>query len=78
MEENYFVIHNGEGDTTVRVYTKEQLLKEFEEEGAFHEGIFEEMPGGCDTNYWQGKALIIKGSLVSPQPEQVVTKYNID
>lgn len=74
----YYVIHNGEGDTTVRKYTKEQLLKEFEEEGAFREGIFTKLPNETDTNYWQGKALIIKGSVVSPQAEEVVTKFKID
>jgi len=74
----YYVIHNGEGDTNVRVYTKEQLLRELEEEGAFHEGILEKLLNETDTNYWQGKALIIKGSVVSPVVEEVVTKFNID
>ena len=31
MEEKYYVIHNGEGDTYVREYTKEELLAEIEE-----------------------------------------------
>ena len=79
MEELYYVIHNGEGDTIVSVYTKEQLLKELdEEEGGFYEGIFDKLPDDGDTNYWGGRSLIIKGSIVSPKPEQVVTKHSID
>ena len=78
MEEKYYVIHNGEGDTTVREYTKSQLLKELDEEGGFHEGIFDEMPSEADTNYWCGKALIIKGSVVVPTEKAVVTQFDID
>ena len=78
MEEKYYVIHNGEGDTTIREYTKEQLLKELDEEGGFYEGIFEGMPSECDTNYWQGKSLIIKGSVVVPTEKAVVTQFDID
>ena len=79
MEEKYYVIQNGDGDTTVREYTKEQLLREIEEEGGLGEGILTELPEDyADTNYWGGQVLIIKGSIVAPQPEQVVTKYKID
>ena len=77
MEEKYYVIHNGEGDTTIYEYTKEQLLREIED-GAFGEGIHTELPENNDTNYWGGHALIIKGNIVAPQAEQVVTKYKID
>ena len=78
MDEMYYVIVNGEGDTTIRAYTKQQLLLEMEEEGAFHEGIFDNFPVECDTNYWAGKSLIIKGTVVSPQAEQIITKFKID
>jgi len=77
MVETYFVIHNGDGDTYVTEYTKEKLLKEIDE-GAFGEGIFTELPDEKDTNYWSGEALIIKGRVVAPQEEKVVTKYKID
>jgi len=77
MEENYFVIWNGDGDTTVRQYTKEELLAEIED-GGFGEGILTELPENNDTNYWCGEALIIKGKIVTPQAEEVVTKYKID
>ncbi len=77
MEEKYYVIHNGEGDTYVREYTKEELLAEIEE-GSYDEGIHENLPEDGDTNYWGGHALIIKGTVVTPKAEQVVTKYKID
>ena len=78
MEEIYFVIHNGDGDTTVRTYTKEQLLKEINEDEMGGEGILTELPDDSDTNYWGGYALIIKGRIVTPVAEKVVTKFKID
>lgn len=78
MEEKYYVIHNGDGDTTIREYTKEQLLKELDEEGGFSEGIFGKMPSESDTNYWHGRTLIIKGGIVTPIERAVVTQFDID
>lgn len=75
--EIYFVINNFEGDTTIYQYSREALLKAIED-GEFSEyGFFEEMPNKSDTNYWGGKTLIIKGEVVSPQPKQVITQYEI-
>lgn len=36
------------------------------------------MPDDSDTNYWGNKVLIIKGKIVSPTEEKIVTQYNID
>ena len=77
MEEKYFVIHNGEGDTTVREYTKEQLLAEIEE-NAWGDAIPIEKIVDADTNYWGGDILIIKGKIVTPKPKEVVTKYEVE
>jgi hypothetical protein len=76
MKETYFVIRNSDGDTTVRTYTKEELLNEISE-GDFGDALSQIFDS--DTNYWrEGVALIIKGEIVTPKAEQVVTKYNID
>lgn len=75
--EIYYVINNMDGDTHIRPYSQEALIRAVED-GEFDEyGIFEEMPKESDTNYWGGKTLIIKGEIVSPQPKEVVTKYEI-
>lgn len=77
MEDKYFVIHNGDGDTTVREYTKEQLLEDIEE-NAWGDAIpLDAIPENSDTNYWGANILIIKGSIVTPKAKEVVTKYDI-
>lgn len=80
MKETYFVISNSDGDTTVRAISKQQLLKNIEE-GDYGENaneILSFIPENTDTNYWGRGVLIIKGTIVVPKAEQVVTKYNID
>ena len=80
MEELYYIIHNGEGDTTVEAVNKEELLERVEEGyyGIDSTEYLDELPSNRDTNYWGGAVLIIKGTIVSPKPEEVVTKYKID
>ena len=79
MKEMYYVIHNGEGDTTVNVYTKEELLRHIEEGyWGMDTKIMTEFPNDSDTNYWGGEILIIKGNMVSPVEKKVVTEYDID
>ena len=78
MNETYFVINNSDGDTTITELTKEQLLKALKENYWGKKGTFDKLPKENDTNYWGENILIIKGKVVSPVPEQVVTKYNID
>lgn len=77
MEDRYYVIINSDGDTRVYVYSKAELLKEINE-GGFNEGVLTELPESSDTNYWCGEALIIKGKMVAPVAEKVVTKYDIE
>jgi hypothetical protein len=78
MEEIYYVITNCDGDTCVSTYTKEKLLEAINnnEIGCGY-GFLSEMPKHRDTNYWGGKALIIKGSVVVPKPIKVVEEYDI-
>lgn len=75
--DKYFVIHNGEGDTTVTEFTKEKLIKALEDNN-WGEGIealttIKER----DTNYWGGRILIIKGNIVTPKPVETVVRYDI-
>ena len=76
MEETYFIIRNSDGDTTVRAVTKEELLRDLED--GEYRNVLTELPNEPDTNYWGEDVLIIKGKLVAPKAEQVITKYNIE
>jgi len=77
MEETYFIICNSDGDTTVTEMTKTELLRAIEENYWGDKGILDTCPRD-DTNYWGDNIIIIKGKVVCPEPEQVVTKYKID
>ena len=74
----YFIIHNSEGDTSVEMLSKEELLERLDEEYygpvEFIDKITER-----DTNYWgEGALLIIKGEIAVPNPVETVTKLEID
>lgn len=77
--ENYYVIHNGEGETTIEKLSRKELLKRLEE-NYYGRNIycFDKIPDNKDANYWAGGILIIKGTVVAPTEERVITKYNID
>ncbi|RPI80902.1 MAG: hypothetical protein EHM34_09385 [Nitrosopumilales archaeon] len=75
MDEIYYVIQNSDGDTTVRTCTKEEILKEINE-GEIGDVLTQIL--NSDTNYWGESVLIIKGRMVAPKAEKVITKYNID
>lgn len=76
MNETYFVICNSDGDTTVRELSKEQLLRDIND-GEYGD-VLAKFPENPDTNYWGEGVLIIKGKLVCPKVEQVVTKFSIE
>ena len=79
MEETYFVIHNGDGDTIVQQFTKKELLDAINENYWGSDiDYLSQIPQNNDTNYWGSDALIIKGSIVTPKAERVITKYNIN
>lgn len=79
--EKYYIICNMDGDTNVEEITKEELLKRLQpdEDGNLYYGCHEFMSKitQTDTNYWGDDLLIIKGSIVTPKPIEVVTKYEI-
>jgi hypothetical protein len=76
MKEIYFVIRNSDGDTTVHAYDKEHLLHDIE--AGEYGNVLAELPEDPDTNYWGDGVLIIKGKMIVPKAETVVTKYNIE
>ncbi len=77
--EKYFIINNSDGDTCIDCISKEELLKRINEEYyGSHKNFLDVMPTESDTNYWGDNILVIKGNVVSPKAEQVVTKYNIE
>jgi len=80
MKETYFVIRNSDGDTTVNAVSKEELLEQIEEGeyGKEGKGILSFLPDNTDTNYWGDGILIIKGKIVVPRGEFVITKFNIE
>jgi len=78
MKETYFVIHNSEGDTTVEEISKETLLERIEERYWGNVNFLDSIPKDNDTNYWGENTIIIKGRIVTPNAEQIVTRYNIE
>lgn len=73
----YYVIHNGEGDTTVTEFiSKEKLLNALKENYFGTRECLEELPEN-DTNYWHGDLLIIKGEIVVPTEKKVVIEFEI-
>jgi hypothetical protein len=78
MEDTYYIISNSDGDTTVTEMTKPQLLEAIEENYWGDKLCLGDIPGNRDTNYWGDSILIIKGKIVTPDPVDVVRKYDID
>jgi len=76
--EKYFIINNSDGDTCVDCVSKEELLKRINS-GYYgeHQSFLDVMPNESDTNYWGDNILIIKGEIVSPKEQKIVTEYTI-
>lgn len=79
MEDKYFIICNSDGDTTVTEMSKTELLEAIEENYWGDRVYLYNIPENRrDTNYWGESILIIKGKIVTPEPKQVITSYDID
>jgi len=77
--EKYFIIRNSNGDTYVESVSKDELLKRLKDEDYGRNAVFlDSMPSDRDTNYWGEDILIIKGKIVCPVEEKIVTQYKID
>ena len=77
MSENFFVICNSDGNTSVTQLSKEELLKQLEEEYWGDIVEFIEKINETNTNYWGDNILIIKGDIISPKPKTVITSYDL-
>ena len=73
----YYVIHNGEGDTTVDELTKEELLKRLNERWYGDIPCMKSVPEDS-TDYWGARLLVIKGKVVTPLPVEKVTEYDVE
>lgn len=74
--DKYFLIKEEDGETTVGMYDKEELLKILVDEE--FEMFNETMPVDWSTKHWRGIPLIIKGNIVVPMAIEVVKEYDID
>ena len=79
MKDVYYVIRNSDGDTSVRTYTKDELLYEINngDFGVNGKNIITDIPHD-DTNYWGENVLIIKGKAVCPVGRKVITEFDIE
>jgi hypothetical protein len=80
MEEKYYVIRNGDGDTTITEIAREELIKALAERDWGDVGFMDskELKENNDTNYWGDNLLIIKGKIIIPEPEKVVESYFLE
>lgn len=76
----YFLIRNGDGDTTVHICeTPEMVLEYVNPDGGLPCIGYHELVGmNKDTNYWAGRYLIIKGEVVTPKPLEKVTTWELE
>lgn len=77
MNEYYFVVYNGEGDTTVEMLRKDQLITRLNEK-YYGDREFVEKITERDTNYWGGDLLIIKGNIVVPKAKKVIIEHEVE
>jgi hypothetical protein len=81
MKETYFVISPNEGDVMIHPMSQEELIKKLEEEwwGSSVTFINSSNKRMSDLNDWNHTdIMIIKGSVVVPQPKEVVKTYVIE
>ena len=78
---SYFVIHPSEDGISVeeldRATLEVRLTEGYYGEGDRAPQWVESMPEHSDPNYWRGKSVIVKGVIVVPAAEQVVTKVRL-
>lgn len=85
MKEQYFVICNGDGDTSIDMMSKKELLvrlkPEEDEDEYFCDygkvGFLENIKND-DPNYWGDNILIIKGKIIIPKVKEKIICYNVD
>ena len=75
-KESYFVVIQRETEAQVYEYTRAQL------QVALNDKTFEDalgaLPKESSTAYWDGRPLIIKGSIIVPRALKAVVAWDID
>jgi hypothetical protein len=79
---SYFLIHNSDGDTTVREVDPKEVAENLAAGDYYGPDteFLSEIPKNNDTNYWgENTYLLIKGEIVTPKPKTmtVVETYEI-
>lgn len=77
MKESYHVISTSEDGVSVYALSKEDLEKRLAEQYWGDKKILNELPSERDPGYWGSCIVIIKGSVVVPQPVKVVEEYRL-
>lgn len=80
MDEYFLIERTLDGDVRVEIYNKEQLLERLNSEEYGNPIILDYPNFTSDPQSWKGEhaAIIIKGKLIKPIPEEKIVKYNID
>jgi hypothetical protein len=66
-------IHNSDGDTFINVVSEEDVKVLLKEGCKF----FSALPSEADTNYWDGKSLLLRAEVVVPKPKKVVMDWEL-
>ena len=75
----YFVIHGDDGDVYIETLTKRKLEEYLNSDWYGTAPLFLDAIPDENALYWpQNSYLIIKGEIVKPVPENVVTKWRMD
>lgn len=73
----YFLIRNVDGDTFVSEINREEILRDLDEYERNADDFLDKAPDS-DTNYWgEGKCLLIRGEIVTPQKKEVAIKHDL-
>lgn len=75
--EMYHVICTSEDGISVKSMSKDEVEKRLKEEYWGKKEMLSKLPNDSDPNYWGSSLVIIKGSIVVPQPVKVVEEYKI-
>lgn len=79
-EEKYYVLTSDPDDSYLREYTKEQLLKRIAQEQEYYKEppeYMEALDEPWNVREYEG-CVIIKGTIVTPKPKEVVTTFEIE
>lgn len=73
---DYIVLVPGEDGLSAECLSREELLKRIKEEYWGHREFLDRIPDR-DHNYWGRTIIVIKGTIVVPQPVETVTEWTV-